>query len=38
MEENRKAFSILTVKPTGKKPLGRAKHDRKAILDWILKK
>ena len=26
MEEDRSAFNILTLKPTGKRPLGRSRH------------
>jgi len=31
MEEGRSAFKILTVKPTGKRPLGRPRRRREYI-------
>ena len=34
MEEGRRAFKILTGKPTGKIPLGRPR----TILEWTLKR
>ena len=33
MEEGRRAFKILTGKPTGKKPLGMPRHRRRPILE-----
>ena len=36
MEEGRNAFKILTGKPTGKRPLGRARLDGRTVFEWIL--
>ena len=37
MEKGRTAFKILTVKPTGKRLLGRPRS-RRTILEWNLKR
>ena len=37
MEDGRRAFKILTGKPTGKRPLGRLGVDGRTILEWTLK-
>ena len=38
MEEGRGDFKILTGKTTEKGHFGRAGHDGRTILEWILKK
>ena len=38
MEESRSAFKMLIGEPTGKRPLGRPRRNRRTILEWILKK
>ena len=38
MKEDRRAFKILTGKPTGKRPLEGLAVDEKTILELILKK
>ena len=36
-EEGRSAFKILTIKPTGKRPLGRPTRRWEEVLEWTLK-
>ena len=38
MEEGRSPLKILTVRPTGKRPLGSLGVDGRTILEWTLKK
>ena len=38
MKEGRITFNVLTGRPTGEEPLGRSRHRKKTILEWILKK
>jgi hypothetical protein len=34
----RNSYKIFVGKPEGKRPLGRPRHKREAILEWILGK
>ena len=38
MEESRRAFKILTGKPTGKRPLGRPRRRWEGNIRWTLKR
>ena len=38
IEEDRSAFTIVTGKPKGRRPLGRPRRRWETLLEWILKK